>query len=89
MEYLSITPQLRADVRMFIKKTNLPREQQNEFRQFSESLRKGLAHAVTLKTSKPVIENEFVIQRTRMVFILKAYEAARTGENTSFFMSDV
>lgn len=42
MEYLTIETKLRHKVLIYINKTNMTREQQEDIKQFTSSLRKGL-----------------------------------------------
>jgi hypothetical protein len=59
-------------VRGYIKKTNLPLEQQQELIQFTESLRKGLQHSVNYKTNMKIITEEYNIRRVHLKMLMNA-----------------
>ena len=69
MEYLKIPPNVKEAVRTYIKKTNLPREQQGEQVQFIECIRKGLQHTVNFQTNQKIIVDEYVIQKTHLYML--------------------
>ena len=92
MEYLTIETKLRHKVLIYINKTNMTREQQEDIKQFTSSLRKGLQFSVKLKINTRTIVQEYAIQKTLLDWMdqekLEAQKQADSFNNSSMLIQE-